>query len=688
MNGSARSLEWIIEKRFEVPFFQRPYVWNENNWEELWNAIFEAKKDEMPFIGSFILQQEQGKPNGTYLVIDGQQRLTTLSMLIKAYLDFAKDITESDPSIGSSFDLLKNRIMESKTTGMHTTFKPRVEPSVLDRDDFLKIMDFDQKINLDSINEKSSNMMQCYKFFALRIGELSKERKIELGTKFLTQSLFYIAIELDPNDDEQKIFDSVNRLGMELRSSDIIKNNLFQRVKELAGQGPEVLELYNENWHKVFYESGEVRGYWESKIVLGRLTMIALDAFLKDFATIKGIYVPSESGGIDDLSKAYKDYASSLSLPALIDFIKEIGSYGRDYYALFQPKALEVNVEMSDALKTTLLILKACDTTTFNPYLLYLQHQKPANLDELLKNLQKFFLRRYIYGQSVKNYNKICLQLLKKETNPFEYLATYSNKDEDLSVIYSAFPPLLLRVPNDKFGKLIIFLTELIRRKTDGTQNFSTLIAYNKFSLEHIMPQKWQTNWSNIPCYDRDGVLIEETGKLNVIRGTEIWSIGNMMLLTKNLNSKIGNSEFAIKVNGNGTKRGRGIKDFVGGCATSQEILDVFNTKGEWNESSIYSRELEVLKTLNNEYGFFGDVDSLSIPAINFGPEEEKKFDVMDPTTYGNVTCGKLAYGFFSYLLGNGKLSEKEIVELSDADFTKNHFPTVFLSGLINQPRI
>ncbi len=498
-----------------------------------------------------------------------------------------------------------------------------------------------------------------------------------MGDKILTNAKFFIAIELDPTDDEQKIFDSVNRLGMELRNSDIIKNNLFQRVKEIAPSDVNVLDIYNENWHNVFYQNDETRAYWESEVTLGRIKVNVLDCLLKDFATIKQIYIPSETGGIEDLSKKYKEYASNLNCVQLIAFVKEIASYAKDYASLFKANPLDMNVEFNEIEKTTLMILKACDTTTFNPYLLKIKHENPNNLNELYFNLQKFFIKRLIYSQSTKNYNKIALQLLKDTTDPFDYLENYSTSDEIPTILYSTYPLGLLSASNS-LGRLIIFIVELIKRKEIGTDNFSTLLQYNKFSLEHIMPQTWKTNWTNVPCYLSDLSLVENIIQRDFVRSNKIYSIGNMMLLTKKLNSKIKNAEFAIKIKGNGTPKGKGIESFVGGCITGKEIIDIFNLNGEWDERNIYARELSIIKALNSEYHIWDDVDTLSMPNIDMPKNQtDNDFDINNQDSFNSLTCGKLAYELFGYLLINHKLNDEEIENLYDATFTRSNFKRV-----------
>lgn len=101
MKGEAQNFKWFKDRIFEIPFFQRPYVWKEDNWEELWNNIVLNSAEEMPFIGSFILQIKDDRGLVNYIVIDGQQRLTTLSILIKAFLDSSSDLKNDDEYSGA-----------------------------------------------------------------------------------------------------------------------------------------------------------------------------------------------------------------------------------------------------------------------------------------------------------------------------------------------------------------------------------------------------------------------------------------------------------------------------------------------------------------------------------------------------------------------------------------------------------
>lgn len=277
MKGEAQNFNWFKDRLFEIPFFQRPYVWKEDNWEELWNNIVFNSSEEMPFIGSFILQIKSERGLVDYVVIDGQQRLTTLSILIKAFLDSSNDLKNND-IYSNSMNQIESFIMNVEYKGMKTTKCPRVTPSSIDKNDFLGVMNGTLKLN--EITNNSHNILRCYKYFMNKFEYLDIDERIAIGAKFLSDIKFFIAIELDSKDDEQKIFDSVNRLGMKLLNSDIIKNNLYQRLKEIATNEIDINEVYNKNWKDIYQSNDSIRQYWEKEITVGRFKGNQLDEFL------------------------------------------------------------------------------------------------------------------------------------------------------------------------------------------------------------------------------------------------------------------------------------------------------------------------------------------------------------------------------------------------------------------------
>lgn len=665
MKGEAQNFNWFKDKLFEIPFFQRPYVWKEDNWDELWNNISVNSSNEMPFIGSFILQTKDTKGSSKYIVIDGQQRLTTLSILIKAFLDSSTDL-KADEEYSDAINEIESYIKYKEVKAMKTTKHSRLTPSSIDKFDFLNVMN---GISIDSITEDSHNILRCYRYFMDKLSICDKDLRLAIGTKFRSDTKFFIAIELDPNDDEQKIFDSVNRLGMKLLNSDIIKNNLYQRLKEISNNEIDVNDIYNKNWKDVYQTNDAIRSYWEKEITIGRNKGNQLDEFLKDYATIKGLYVASQTG-IDGLAKSFKDYTSTLNLRDLISFIEEITLYAEIYIDLFNRKIEDICFDKYDNLNVLLLTLKVTKTSTFNPYLLKLIHDKPSNLDTLLFNLEKFIIKRLIYNASAKNYNKICEQLLKTPDS-IDYLENYS----DESIDYSMYPTGLSRISNDN-AKLLLLIIELIKRKCAGDGKFATLAKYSSFQLEHILPKKWKKHWSDVPCYNSDGTLVEDSDLINLIRESKKFSIGNMTLLKDKLNGSISNSAFETKIKGNGgfKPKDQGIELYVGGLLVAKEIVDSYNVTPEWSEKQIYSRDRELFDTLNNFFNFVTDAKNVIVSPIK-SPSVDKKtkidVNVNDESTWSTVSYRQLAFELIKDLIINEYLSKNELEALSTLSYTK-----------------
>ena len=593
MDGNGRALGWFgtDDIKLEIPFFQRPYVWDMEEWNALFEGIKETDEENMPFIGSFILQETGEKKK--YLVIDGQQRITTLSVLIKAFLDgFSEIPDDARPE-------LKNMIYSRKPgSKMKSVFVNRLTPSQVDKDDYNLVMEQENKGT--DIGGKGK-IAEAYKYFYNKFKQMSEEENLSFGSKLLTSNKFFISITLEDNDDEQKIFDSVNSLGKKLTNSDIIKNYLFQKIKELGSfdgaTEDQVLQLHDKYWMNIFY--GNQREFWEKDRTFGRTKTSSIEAFLKDYATIKGIYNPYDTVGIDGLAKSYKNHINKYKdYKGVVAFAKDLAEYA-DCYFDYNNNYLNVDsLRITDLVNSTLLILDKTDTSTFNPYILKLLKNKPDDLSEQLFALQSFLVQRIVYGASTKNYNKVCEQLMKAG-DPIQYLKKY-NENEPMGI--GEFPSGLKKLTKNALPTLILFIVEMIRR--NGKEALYTDdLKYNK-SLEHIIPQKWE-KWINVPCYvkkDNEYVQITDINDVHEARKEAIYSIGNMTLLSGPLNSKVSNDVIKTKIEGNGKKDG--IRKYVGSLTVAQDVIDTYDKTGEWTEREVAERNSKIFDELNRYYGF------------------------------------------------------------------------------------
>ena len=591
MDGTAQTLFWFPNEtvKVEVPFFQRPYVWDEEDWDELIESINSANENTMPFIGSFILQELTDR----YYVIDGQQRITTLSVLIKAFLD-TFDFTGVE-DIRPQF---VNIIYATSLHGLKSVYTTRLIPSNVDKADFNSVMSIEE----EDLSNKNGRIVKAYKHFVKYFSLCSHEELENFGAKLLTNKKFFITIILDLKDDEQKIFDSVNSLGKDLTKADIIKNYLYQKMKEAVNNDPamveQILAHHEKYWHQTFY-SEERRSFWESPKTLGRVQTNNLEILLKDYAIIKGFYSAYNSGGLSGLAKAYKNKINAFNYAELIAFSKELSDYADCYYTYNSEYSKMDDFKISDIVNTTLLILDVLETTTFNPYILKLIKERPDDLNERLFALQRFVFLRFLYKAVNKNYNKVCDVLLSSD-NDIEYLNGY----EDNSFDIKDFPQGLKRI-NNKSATLVLFVLELIRRKGEE-KSYSDTMKYS-LSLEHIMPQKWEKNWGKVSCYQydesiEDYAVVTDYNEVITNRKKAICSIGNMTLLTASLNSKLGNAAFSEKVSGNTNYSG--YDKYAGNLSIAKEIVDFYKTQGSWDERDICKRETQIFNELNAYYKF------------------------------------------------------------------------------------
>jgi len=667
MDGFGKTLFWFSEEDLflEVPFFQRPYVWDDENWKSLITSINDAKDSTMPFIGSFILQS---KGDSTYWVIDGQQRITTLTLLIKALLDFYKTL---QPKVRSLFEEMIFRTEVANIDNIINT--PRLSPAYIDKVDYDYLMG--DIIDNQKLDEMVSNIALCYKFFIDFFKTLDEQDLKKFTSKLLTKGKYVIAITLDDNDDEQEIFDTVNSLGKRLTNSDIVKNYLYQQMKNFVKDNvvlvKQVLEHYNKYWDKVFYADNK-RDFWDERISLGRISTTNLDSFLKDFGTIKGIYIPSESGGFDSLSKQYKTFINTLSFDELQQFSIELSSYATEYYNMKMNYKDCNDFKIKDVLNTTLLILDKLELSTFNPYILQLVKQNDVDRDKKLFALQRFVLKRFCWKASIKNYNKVCATLLSS-TNPIGYLDSYN--DQTVDVQWDYFPLGLKSIKNAQ-ATLVLFLIEMIRRFIKGEENYSDTLLYNK-TLEHIMPQKWEQNWSSISSYilnaNNEYEIVSDYDALVKNRKSKIYSIGNMTLLASKLNTSISNDSFKFKIEG---KKDKGIKFFVGSLSIAQEIVDAYNENHKWDERDIMDRELVLFNELNDYYNFVSEIKTSLMDDI--AKEEIKELFYFSNEYFENKKIGELVRESIQYLFNNDLLSDNDIKNLLNAEYSSKELSCYF----------
>ncbi len=596
MQAKAKAITFLgDEGAVQIPFFQRAYVWDRVNWEDMLTDLLEFNKSH--FLGSLILKQlspKSGEPKAV-LVIDGQQRLTTLSILLKAIYDLFNHEMQKD----TCNELLKYLFYKKHATDKTQLVK--INHSRVDSSYFTKIIgDVKEGIilslapnDIEQINDKSNKILQCYKYFYDSLSSESEETRIQLFNHLLSSgNKIIVLIDLSEHDNEQSIFDTINSAGVRLSGTDIVKNALFQRAMELMGQD-EVIRLYEECWEKVFASSDDVLNFWNTQKSTGRLMRDNSEILLQSIAVIKGIYDPDKHT-LAELPDLFKNKIVVTTKDEIIELVSEIKEYAEIYKENIPAFDRSTLYSFEDYLQRLFHILDTCGISTFHPYIIYLLKKYENNESDLiinLKYLEQFVIKRLITKQETKSYNKLCKDFIKNET-----IVQSKSQEVTDDQIKAGIESI-----SNKNATLLLFWIELHRRNIDSKQAVKEL-KYN-YSLEHLMPQKWEEFWSDVPVFDENGAEVSGQEKAKLIRYEKIYSLGNMTLLNSRLNTSLRNYIFERKIEGEGRKKG--IRHYSELWITKHDILSKYdNGETVWNEVSIFEREktlcAELIEIWNN----------------------------------------------------------------------------------------
>ncbi len=367
------------EKQSIIPLFQRPYTWTKKNWQTLWQDLltqYGAGDDSTHFMGAIVSIPARTVPVGVnkHLIIDGQQRLTTIALLLRALRDAVDDRTAARIE-----DYLINRHHDGVD-------RLKLLPTQADRPFF-------QTLILGELPDEEHLMAQAYKFFrdALRGLDLDGDPvTAERVFTTLVSSLLVVMINLGESDDPYLIFESLNYKGEPLTQADLVRNYVLMRFRHSLGPGGEQEAVYLEIWKPLEDSLGS-----------------ALTEFLRHYAMKEGENI--KTGGI---YAALKTRLLDLSDPAYVR--KELRAMRRHshFYEMF----LNPERASSPGIRKRLATLLGLEMTTAYPLLLRLfdahfsEQFTESDLLACLHMIESFGVRRAVCNVPTNAYNKLFLQ--------------------------------------------------------------------------------------------------------------------------------------------------------------------------------------------------------------------------------------------------------------------------------------
>lgn len=535
-------------QRLMVPLFQRPYVWSrEAQWEPLWDDItriaesLAADFSSPPrphFLGAVVLQQKHSAINSLphRIIIDGQQRLTTLQILIDAAQAQMDQMQFGGPA-GRLRDLIEN----DSRYRQHDDEAFKLWPTNKDRDAYREVMGASPPIDYAALTHKSERIALAHKFFAESVREFlesgdehTRSDRADALDITLRQLLKIVVIDLDADEDAQEIFETLNSRGVKLSSADLIKNFIFQRLED---DGADSEAAYDKYW-KLFESS-----FWETEINAGRLIQPRTAVFLNHFLISRtGEVITAEQ-----VFLRFKTYAENESGITILELLKQI----HDVAVVYQTHSVAAQSQNNDLGPVDLFFYRAqvMEVEVVKSLVVYLLDPSlpKLSLDAIVSSLthiESWLVRRSLLRMNAKAMNRLVAQLLsdlqKNDRNSSsdvirDFLtsqagaSSYWPDDEQIREtlktlrFYSVLPVKRIRMilealEDHKRG---------IGRATTGTAE--QRCPRGTLTIEHVMPQKWQSHW---PLQD---------GETEESRRRTVQLLGNLTLLTSKLNAKVSN---------------------------------------------------------------------------------------------------------------------------------------------------
>ena len=495
MNSTVTSILTFLEgsKQFVIPIYQRTYEWKREQCSHFWEDVLRVGANQEPkphFFGSIVYMDPEEPQNigdvQKILVIDGQQRLTTLSLLISA---LSRVLQEQGVDIGISPQELSDRYLFNTNKTEESRFKQILTKS--DKETLICLLEEDKGLP----KSYSPLLERNYQFF------YSQCKKVDLQIVYRgIERLEIVSIVLDrARDEPQSIFEALNAKGLDLTQTDLIRNYL------LMGQPPDSqTKLYNDLWYPI-----EQRFRNEDQ---------QFKRFMRHYLTLKTRKIPKMS----DIYKNFKSYEETARDSDELEreeIVKEISRYSEHYLALLRH-------EKDTDLKACLTDLHELKADTAYPFLLKVYDYyasgkiKKAEVIETVRLIESYIFRRAACGLSNKFLNHIFVDILCEMDTDDEHDYLENLNEKFLELQAGRRYPRNREFKHDFQSKDMYNFSgrDYLLRKLENYERKEP-IKFDEYTVEHVMPQTltdaWKQDLGNSYQYDHE-VFLNKIGNLTL----------------------------------------------------------------------------------------------------------------------------------------------------------------------------
>jgi uncharacterized protein with ParB-like and HNH nuclease domain len=494
-------------KSYQVPIYQRDYSWDKDDWEDLWSDIEEIPNDKTHYLGYLVLQKSQNDDEN-FWIIDGQQRLTTLSILALAitalFNEWSKQGVDSDD----------NKIRVEKLTerylGNFSTSKLSISPKLTlnrNNDDFYKswLLKLRKPTSLSKLKPSQRLMQKAFDYFVSQLNDKFNENKsgaelAEFLEKIVGNGIVFTQIVVENDLDAFKVFETLNARGVKLSTADLLKNYLFKLTSQLGELDLNEAERQWQNINDIIRANDLttfIRHYWNSKFRLERQPTL------------------------------FKAIKREISTPQLaFDFLNDLESISQFYTAFNSPSDEIWDKEEANQLK----VLEMLGVTTcYSLMLAAINHMDRKELKTLLRELAIITFRYNISGLNPNEAERLFSKVANDISN--KNITTAKNATLALKALYvsdknfvQSFSTVSINTKRKK--ELAKYILVKIENQIAG-KDYQPEDAVA--TIEHILPENPGSVWEDAFSTD--------------IQDDYIYRIGNYGLLEASINNKLDNNK-------------------------------------------------------------------------------------------------------------------------------------------------
>ena len=473
MEATNAKLQFLIAgpKQFLIPLFQRPYSWKKKQWKVLWDDIYELEPKKTHFMGAIVTMHAHTRPEGItkHLLIDGQQRLTTILILMIALRDKAK----GNP--GNLFDNIQENLLTNKFNENEDFYK--LLPTQEDRESFINLIQ-------EKPSPSRNKITEAYSFFSKQVANLTTKEEQDKFFNTVTGRLIFVCIGLERDDNAYLIFEGLNAKGLPLTQADLIRNYLLMGIDRSRQD-----KIFNAYWKPMQTDFKDD----------------LLTEFIRHFLMRNASFVKK-----DEVYATMKDATDNYEEKETIAYLETLHRFSSYYQKLLSPET-----ESNPNIRKRLVALKRLDVTTAYPFLLDLfddlasKKYTDDEFVEILGILETFLVRRFVCSVPTHDLNKFFPSVLSQAKQ-------HPSLAEGVADILAkrSFPR------NAEFRRNLFSMkmygggeravkTKLILERLEESFGHKEEVQAKDLTIEHVMPQTltdwWKAhlgdNWEHV--YER-----------------------------------------------------------------------------------------------------------------------------------------------------------------------------------------